>query len=397
MPTSGPENCPVLFPGESVDEDYYYTGWQVIAEMEDDQTTPTRQFVYGNYIDEPVCLDVNRDGGTSATDAGDDRYFYHQNTLFSVYGLTDDAGALVETYEYDPYGAHFLITDGDDGDSVVNFTSNDARTSMGVSRDEGEEIANPYTFTGRRYDPETGWHYYRNRYYSSERGRFVTRDPIGFQDSVSQVQYARSNPVLFTDPHGLKVEICVRRSLNAHNKPGSDKKVKVPHWYIKTDNNPRGCGLYADSEGQTKVGPEAGEITPPPDDMEPKCTVLKEYDVIPGCIEKALGDGCKNAQKEYGGKPYGHLGQFTGHFDPGSYDCRSFVQRVFKGCMTCLGSLKYPHPAIPIGLKYWDFNPSIESENSMAGRPREAITGNRVERPRNPLQSTGPAWEKEGQ
>ncbi|NQU43127.1 RHS repeat-associated core domain-containing protein, partial [bacterium] len=185
------------------DMDYYYTGWQVIAEMEDDQTTPTRQFVYGNYIDEPVCLDVNRDGGESATDAGDDRYFYHQNTLFSVYGLTDDEGTLVEAYEYDPYGAHFLLTDGDDGDSVVNFTSNDTRTTMGVSRDEGEQIANPYTFTGRRYDPETGWHYYRNRYYDSERGRFVSRDPIGHEGGPNPYQYCESKPSLLSDAKGL--------------------------------------------------------------------------------------------------------------------------------------------------------------------------------------------------
>ncbi|NQU43039.1 RHS repeat-associated core domain-containing protein, partial [bacterium] len=103
---------------------------------------------------------------------------------FSVYGLTDGEGALVEAYEYDPYGAHFLLTDGDDGDSVVNFSTNDARTSMGISREEGEEIANPYTFTGRRFDPETGWHYYRERYYDSERGRFVSRD-YGVRLSVS--------------------------------------------------------------------------------------------------------------------------------------------------------------------------------------------------------------------
>ncbi|MBN1852163.1 MAG: hypothetical protein JW829_05535, partial [Pirellulales bacterium] len=36
-------------------------------------------------------------------------------------------------------------------------------------------MANPYAFTGRRYDDETGLYYYRNRYYAWHLGRFVSR------------------------------------------------------------------------------------------------------------------------------------------------------------------------------------------------------------------------------
>ena len=39
-------------------------------------------------------------------------------------------------------------------------------------------IDNPYLFTGRRFDEETGLMYYRNRYYDAGQGRFVGRDPI---------------------------------------------------------------------------------------------------------------------------------------------------------------------------------------------------------------------------
>src|SRR6056297_3590919 len=58
------------------------------------------------------------------------RYFFHQNTLFSVAGLTDENGDLVEAYEYDPYGRHVVITDGPDAGSVVDFTSDDTRTAL---------------------------------------------------------------------------------------------------------------------------------------------------------------------------------------------------------------------------------------------------------------------------
>ena len=42
---------------------------------------------------------------------------------------------------------------------------------------------NPYTFTGRRLDDESGIYYYRNRYYHAQMGRFVNRDPIRYSGS----------------------------------------------------------------------------------------------------------------------------------------------------------------------------------------------------------------------
>jgi len=79
----------------------------------------------------------------------------------------------MEGYQYDAYGKTTVITDGDDGDSIVNFTSNDVRTSSGWS-----SFANPYQYTGQRYDPETGLMYYKNRYYDADLGRFICRGGI---------------------------------------------------------------------------------------------------------------------------------------------------------------------------------------------------------------------------
>jgi RHS repeat-associated protein len=37
---------------------------------------------------------------------------------------------------------------------------------------ESSVVGNPFMFTGRRYDPETGLYYYRARYYAPYIGRF---------------------------------------------------------------------------------------------------------------------------------------------------------------------------------------------------------------------------------
>jgi len=64
-------------------------------------------------------------------------------------------------------------------------------------------IKQPYTFTGREFDSDTGLYYYRARYYDPKVGRFVTRDPIGFKGGINQYAYAGNNPVNWTDPTGL--------------------------------------------------------------------------------------------------------------------------------------------------------------------------------------------------
>jgi RHS repeat-associated protein len=65
-------------------------------------------------------------------------------------------------------------------------------------------IKQPYTYTGREFDHETGLYYYRARYYDPKAGRFVTKDPIGFDGGdYNLFVYVGNNPVNFVDPMGL--------------------------------------------------------------------------------------------------------------------------------------------------------------------------------------------------
>jgi len=63
-------------------------------------------------------------------------------------------------------------------------------------------IGNTLLFHGRRYDPETNLYYYRARYYDPITGRFLSTDPIGYQDSMNLYQAFNMNGWNYVDPMG---------------------------------------------------------------------------------------------------------------------------------------------------------------------------------------------------
>ena len=167
--------------------DYLYAGWRVVAEYAVGENVLRRQFVYGNYIDEPLAM-ISLTGGTAL-------YYYQQDANYNVMALVNDAGVKVEGYIYDPYGRHQVFYRSG---AEVRFWSADPFVVGGASN-----YSNPYTFTGRRFDPETGLHYYRNRYYSSARERFISRDPIGVAGGINLYGYVAGRVMVGKDPMGF--------------------------------------------------------------------------------------------------------------------------------------------------------------------------------------------------
>jgi RHS repeat-associated protein len=135
--------------------------------------SPTQAYVYGRSIDEPLVLV-----------SGSNRYYYNRNALGSITTLANSVGNANEHYVYNAYGAVTIL--------APNGTS--VRTTSSFN--------NPFTYTGRRLDPETGLYYYRARYYDSSQGRFLSRDSIGYVKRLSLYDYGAGRPYFYIDPSG---------------------------------------------------------------------------------------------------------------------------------------------------------------------------------------------------
>ncbi len=105
--------------------------------------------------------------------------YYEQDRIGSVSSLSSSTGTLVATYIYDSFG---------------NVTA-----STGT-------ISNPFRYTNRDFDPETGLYYYRARYYDPRVGRFVSEDPVSFDGGLNFYAYLANSPLDAIDPYGLNAQ-----------------------------------------------------------------------------------------------------------------------------------------------------------------------------------------------
>jgi RHS repeat-associated protein len=154
----------------------YGAGLEVLEERAVDSAMLAR-YTYGAGLDEPLTME--RAGST---------FTYHRDAQGSIVALTEAAGALVEQYRYDAYGAPAFF---DGGGSPLPSSA----------------LGNPVLFTGRRFDLETGNYDYRARAYNPALGRFLQTDLLGYAaGTLNLYQYVGDNPLRYVDPLGLDEE-----------------------------------------------------------------------------------------------------------------------------------------------------------------------------------------------
>lgn len=174
---------------------YFVTdGFNVLAEL-DENLKLKASYLHGPGIDNPLMM------------VRENRAFYfHADRMGSISQVTDQEGKVAISYAYDAFGR---------------------MTEIG-------SLTNPFTYTAREYDKETGLYYYRARYYDPELGRFLTSDPVkGTLEApltLNPYTYADNNPMRYVDPLGT---VSIEEYIEGLERSYSSSPVDLQNRLIK--------------------------------------------------------------------------------------------------------------------------------------------------------------------
>ncbi len=123
--------------------------------------------------------------------------YYHADGLGSITSQSSAAGSIANTYTYDSFGKLTASTGS---------------------------LVNPFRYTARESDTETGLYYYRARYYDPNVGRFLSEDPDQFSAGNNFYPYVESDPEDWGDPDGTQRDR--RTAARPEGTPDPFKKLR---------------------------------------------------------------------------------------------------------------------------------------------------------------------------
>jgi RHS repeat-associated protein len=171
---------------------YYNAEWQELEVRKEVSGTedpdPLEQLVWHPYYIDALAVRWY-DADTNPASVTEQYAIHDAN--YNVTALVSTTGAVLERYEYDPYGKLTVLTS--------TFTADG---------DNRSDSLNGTTYTGRKLDvtsTTTGLYDYRHRVYDPGLGRFVQRDPIEYRGGQWVLYgYVGGRSVSSLDPSGLE-------------------------------------------------------------------------------------------------------------------------------------------------------------------------------------------------
>ncbi len=144
---------------------------------ERDETGRVRVYVYADPFAMVPLMFVDYSSLTAEPASGV-RYYVFTDQIGTPLLVEDQAGRTVWAAQFDPHGRAMV--------------------------EPGATIEITLRFPGHFFDPETGLHYNRFRYYDPVLGRYLQSDPIGIAGGLNVYGYCEGNPLTRVDVRGLR-------------------------------------------------------------------------------------------------------------------------------------------------------------------------------------------------
>lgn len=177
----------VIFAADDDRHSYFSAAWQLLEDRlgASPTTAPAeRQYVWGlQYINDLALRDRSpTNNGTLS-----ERLYVLQDAGWNVTAVVNSSGVVQERYRFTAYGEPTFLDSGFSPTAGSSFDWN-------------------ILFCGYVYDSTAGLYLVRNRYFVSNLGRFITRDPIGYSSGDENLfAYVSDSPVNYVDPYGLEI------------------------------------------------------------------------------------------------------------------------------------------------------------------------------------------------
>jgi RHS repeat-associated protein len=154
--------------GVPVDERRFVRAGFLTVQERDGNNAVIREYVWNPYAPGGI-------GGLLGMKEGGADYSYLYDGKGNVTAVLDSSGQVVAAYRYDEFG-NLMASSG--------------------------TLAQPYTFSTKRYLEGIGQYYYGYRNYSPSCGMWTTRDPLGEAGGINLYGFVGNDPLMFVDPLG---------------------------------------------------------------------------------------------------------------------------------------------------------------------------------------------------
>jgi RHS repeat-associated protein len=162
------------------DTKFIYDGWNLLAELNATNNAIVRSYLWGLDLSGTLQGAGGVGGLAAVKPAGVPAHFPAYDLNGNIIGLVDGSdGSTSAIYEYAPFG------------EVLRATGP-------ISRE------NPFRFSTKYQDDETGLNYYGYRYYSASLGRWLNEDPLAEAGGMNLFGFVANDSVNRIDPLGLE-------------------------------------------------------------------------------------------------------------------------------------------------------------------------------------------------
>jgi len=148
----------------------YDDNWQVIADINEDGSV-VASYTWGKGIDNLLAVNI---GGAT--------YYPLTDIQGTIWGYVDSQNNVVANWQYDAWG------------NVISKYVAPSAVALASIR---------YRFQGREWSAATGLINFRMRWYDTETGRWISKDPIGLSGGLNLYAFCKNAPILYADVLGL--------------------------------------------------------------------------------------------------------------------------------------------------------------------------------------------------